>query len=132
MHSLAYALVVLFWEAVREVSEVATASVSTLRQRLWKVGAVVRVSARRVWLQVAAAWPHRQLWQRVWAAVQGVVSRLGSWPGGPMASEYLAGEARGQDRRPRGGSVPGHGMQLPRPSADSPTRPVRVRGPSRG
>src|SRR5262249_13377300 len=44
-----------------------------LRQRLWKVGAVVRVSARWVWLQVAAAWPYRELWQRVWAAVQGVV-----------------------------------------------------------
>src|SRR5262249_51314929 len=71
VHSLAYALVVLFREAVRGVPEVATASVTTLRQRLWKVGAVLRVGARRVWLQVAAAWPHRELWQRVWAAVQG-------------------------------------------------------------
>ena len=53
--------------------EVATASVTTLRQRLWKVGAVLRVGARRVWLQVAAAWPHRELWQRVWAAVQATV-----------------------------------------------------------
>ncbi len=77
VHSLAYALVVLFREAVRGVPEVATASVTTLRQRLWKVGAVVRVRARRVWLQVAAAWPHRELWQRVWAAVQGVVRPAG-------------------------------------------------------
>src|SRR5262249_45233619 len=72
VHSLAYALVVLFREAVRGVPEVATASVTTLRQRLWKVGAVLRVGARRVWLQVAAAWPHRELWQRGWAAVQGI------------------------------------------------------------
>jgi hypothetical protein len=72
VHTLAYALVVLFREAVRGVPEVAMASVTTLRQRLWKVAAVVRVSGRRVWLQVAAAWPHRQLWQRVWAAVQGL------------------------------------------------------------
>jgi hypothetical protein len=43
-------LVVLFREAVREVSELATASVTALRQRLWKVEPVVRVSARRVWL----------------------------------------------------------------------------------
>jgi hypothetical protein len=77
VHTLAYALVVLFREALRGVPEVATASVSTLRQRLWKVGAVVRVSARRVWLQVAAAWPYRELWQRVWAAVQGVASPPG-------------------------------------------------------
>jgi Transposase DDE domain group 1 len=73
VHTLAYALVVLFREAVREVPEVATAGVTTLRQRLWKVGAVVRVSARRVWLQVAAAWPHRHLWRRVWAAVHALV-----------------------------------------------------------
>jgi hypothetical protein len=78
VHSLAYALVVLFREAVRGVPEVATASVGTLRQRLWKVGAVVRVSARRVWLQVSAAWPQRQLWQRVWAAVQAVVRPPGA------------------------------------------------------
>ncbi len=74
VHSLSYALVVLFREAVRGIPEVATASVNTLRQRLWKVGAVVRVSARRVWLQVSATWPHRQLWQQVWAAVQGLVN----------------------------------------------------------
>jgi hypothetical protein len=77
VHTLAYALVVLFREAVRGVPEAATASVTTLRQRLWKVGAVVRVSARRVWLQLSAAWPHRELWQRVWAAVQGVVRPAG-------------------------------------------------------
>jgi len=85
VHSLAYALVVLFREAVAGVPEVATATVGTLRQRLWKVGAVVRVSARRVWLQVAAAWPHRELWQRVWAAVQGLAS----------PARALAGEAGG-------------------------------------
>jgi Transposase DDE domain group 1 len=78
VHSLAYALVVLFREAGRGVPEAATASVTTLRQRLWKVGAVVRVSARRVRLQVAAAWPHRELWQRVWAAVQAAVSPAGA------------------------------------------------------
>jgi hypothetical protein len=78
VHSLAYALVVLFREAAAGVPEVATATVTTLRQRLWKVGAVVRVSARRVWLQVAAAWPHRELWQRVWAAVQAVVRPAGA------------------------------------------------------
>jgi Transposase DDE domain group 1 len=77
VHTLAYALVVLFREAVRGVAEVATASVTTLRQRLWKVAAVVRVSARRVWLQVAAAWPHRELWQRVWAAVHGQTPSAG-------------------------------------------------------
>ena len=62
------------WEAAGTVPEVATASVGTLRQRLWKVGAVVVTSARRVWLHVAANWPCRALWLRVQEAVARYVS----------------------------------------------------------
>jgi hypothetical protein len=78
VHSLAYAVVVLFREASSGVEEVATASVGTLRQRLWKVGAVVVTSARRVWLHVAASWAYRAVWQRVHEAVQAFVAR---WQG---------------------------------------------------
>lgn len=81
VHTLAYALVVLFREALAAVPEVARAQVSTLRQQLWKVGAVVRVSARRVWLQIAACWPHRDLWLRAYAAVQAHVAALTGTPG---------------------------------------------------
>src|SRR5262249_11284264 len=65
VHALAYAIVVLFREAAAAVEEVATATVTTLRQRLWKAGAVVVSSARRVWLHVSAVWPYREVWQRV-------------------------------------------------------------------
>ena len=76
VHALAYAIVVLFREAAAGVEEVATASVGTLRQRLWKVGAVVVTSARRVWLHVSASWPYRGVWVRVQAAVARFVSRV--------------------------------------------------------
>ena len=76
VHTVAYALVVLFREAAAAVPEVATASVRTLRQRLWKVGAVVRVSARRVWLQVSASWPGRGVWLRVQEAVARFVEQV--------------------------------------------------------
>jgi hypothetical protein len=69
VHALAYAVVVLFREAAAAVPEVARASVGTLRQRLWKVGAVVVTSARRVWLHVSATWPYRGVWLRVQEAV---------------------------------------------------------------
>src|SRR5262245_48488508 len=46
VHTLAYAIVVLFREAVAAVPEVATATVRTLRQRLWKLGAVVVTGGR--------------------------------------------------------------------------------------
>jgi hypothetical protein len=75
-HTLAYAIVVLFREAAAAVPEVATATVGTLRQRLWKVGALVETSARRLRLRVSETWPYREVWQRVQGAVQAFVTQL--------------------------------------------------------
>jgi hypothetical protein len=76
VHTLAYAIVVLFREASAGVPEVATASVSTLRQRLWKVCAVVVTNSRRIWLQVSSNWRYREVWPRVQAAVAAFVGRV--------------------------------------------------------
>jgi hypothetical protein len=76
VHALAYAIVVLFREATAGVPEVATATVQTLRQRLWKVGAVLVSSARRLWLHVSETWPGRQLWCQVQEAVGSFVGKL--------------------------------------------------------
>jgi hypothetical protein len=78
LHVVAYALVVL-WRAAAAaagLAEVARSSVGTLRQTLWKVGAVVRVSARRVWLQVSASWPGQQVWVQLCAAVETFAAAL--------------------------------------------------------
>jgi hypothetical protein len=82
LHALAYAIVVLFREAAADVPEVATASVATLRQRLWKVAAVVVTSPRRVFVQVSSVWPYRDVWQRVQEAVTRYVAR---WRGDAAA-----------------------------------------------
>src|SRR5262245_37474269 len=76
VHALAYAVVVLFREAAADVPEVACAAVGTLRQRLWKVGAVRVTSARRVWLHVSATWPYRAVWLRVQEAVARFVRQV--------------------------------------------------------
>jgi Transposase DDE domain group 1 len=76
VHTLAYAVVVLFREAVAAVPEVATATVSTLRQRLWKAGALVVTGARRICLRLSESWPYRELWGRVLTAVQGFVGHV--------------------------------------------------------
>ena len=76
VHALAYAVVVLFREAAATVPEVASASVGTLRQRLWRVGAVVVTGVRRVWLHVSATWPYRGVWLRVQEAVARFVSQV--------------------------------------------------------
>jgi hypothetical protein len=76
MHVVAYALVVLYREAAAAIPEVATATVSTLRQRLWKVGAVLRSSPRRLWLHVSETWPGQQLWEQVHRAVSEFVRQV--------------------------------------------------------
>ena len=76
VHALAYAVVVLFREAAAGVPEVATATVGTLRQRLWKAGAVLVASAKRAWLHVSETWPYRGVWQRVQEAVARFVSQV--------------------------------------------------------
>jgi hypothetical protein len=76
VHVVAYAIVVLFREANAGVPEVATAQVSTLRQRLWKVGAVVCGGVRRITFHLPATWSGRELWGRVQAAVVAFVSRV--------------------------------------------------------
>jgi hypothetical protein len=75
-HTLAYALVVLHREATAAVPEVARAEVSTLRQRLWKVGAIVKTSVRRIWFHFSATWPQRELFIRVYQAVRQFVATL--------------------------------------------------------
>jgi hypothetical protein len=76
VHTLAYAIVVLFREAVAALPELATATVSSLRQRLWKVGAVVVTSARRIWFHLSETWPYRELWGRVQSAVGRFVDQV--------------------------------------------------------
>jgi hypothetical protein len=76
-HVLAYAVVVLYRAAAAAaVPEVATAEGTTLRQRLWKVGAVVRRSVRAVWFQFSETWPFQELWGRVHQAVMAYAARV--------------------------------------------------------
>ena len=78
LHMLAYAIVVLFREATASVPEVARAEVSTLRAMLFKVGASVDTSVRRVWFHFSSTWPYRDLFVRVLAALRDFVRRLQS------------------------------------------------------
>ncbi len=75
-HTLAYALVVLHREATAAVAEIAVAEVGTLRQKLWKVGAVVKTSVRRIWFHFSETWPYRDLFIRVYQAVQQFVASV--------------------------------------------------------
>jgi hypothetical protein len=61
LHALAYNLLVLFRQRVLAGTALATATVATLRLRLFKVGARVLRSARRLWFHLASGWPGQAL-----------------------------------------------------------------------
>ena len=59
-------------------TELAHARCDTIRLKLLKIGAVVRVTVRRVWFSLAESYPYRALFARVY-------ERLGQWSLPPPA-----------------------------------------------
>ena len=76
-HVLAYALWVLFREANAEIPEVAGHQLSTVRSQLFKVGALVTVSVRRIWFRISESWPGSKLFRQASAAVNQFAARWG-------------------------------------------------------
>ena len=66
----------LFREANVAVPEVAKQTLETVRSQLFKVGAVVKTSVRKVWFHASAAWPGQDLFVRVCDAVHSFVERF--------------------------------------------------------
>jgi hypothetical protein len=70
LSALSYTLV----EALRRLGLKGTAwaeaQVDTIRLKLFKIGAVVRVTARRVWLQMSSSYPWKEVYERAWAALR--------------------------------------------------------------
>jgi hypothetical protein len=64
VHTSAYVLMYLLREQLAGTA-FATVQMDTLRLRLLKVAAVVRVTARRIWLEMSAAHPSAALWPRL-------------------------------------------------------------------
>jgi hypothetical protein len=68
--SLAYVLL----DALRRIglrgTEWATAQVETIRLRLLKIAAQVRVTVRRIWVRYSSAYPWKNLFAAVWSALR--------------------------------------------------------------
>jgi len=47
-------------------TELAEAQVSTIRTKLLKIGAQIRVTVRKVWISMASSYPWQELYQQVW------------------------------------------------------------------
>jgi len=67
LSTMAYILVSGFRRLGLEGTEFAQAQVSTIRTKLLKIGAQVRVTVRKVWISMASSYPWQATYQQVWA-----------------------------------------------------------------
>ena len=64
---MAYILVSGLRRLGLKATELAQAQVSTIRSKLLKIGARVRVTVRKVWVSMASSYPWQPLYRQVWA-----------------------------------------------------------------
>ena len=69
LYAMAYNLMALFRRHVLAGTQLARASVTTIRLRLLKVGARVRLTARRLWFHIASGWPGRPVFEQALARI---------------------------------------------------------------
>jgi hypothetical protein len=67
LSAMAYVLVSGLRRLGLQATELAKAQVSTIRTKLLKIGAQVRVTVRKVWVSMASSYPWQDLYQQVWA-----------------------------------------------------------------
>ena len=68
--AMAYLLVVGLRRLALRGTDMATAQVSTIRLRLLKIGALVRITVRRIWISMASSYPYQHLFRHAWAALR--------------------------------------------------------------
>ncbi|MGH7557884.1 MAG: IS1380 family transposase [Gemmatimonadota bacterium] len=67
LSAMAYVLVCGLRRLGLKATELAAAQAETIRTKLFKIGALIRISVRRVRLSLAASYPWQPLFQQVWA-----------------------------------------------------------------
>ena len=66
LSTMAYVLVSGLRRLGLKGTELAEAQVSTIRTKLLKIGAQIRVTVRKVWVSMASSYPWQNLYQEVW------------------------------------------------------------------
>jgi DDE family transposase len=66
LSAMAYVLVSGLRRLGLKATELAEAQVSTIRTKLLKIGAQIRVTVRKVWVSMASSYPWQNLYQEVW------------------------------------------------------------------
>jgi hypothetical protein len=66
LSTMAYILISGLRRLGLKATELAQAQVSTIRTKLLKIGAQIRVTVRKVWVSMASSYPWQDLYQQVW------------------------------------------------------------------
>ena len=66
LSTMAYVLMSGLRRLGLKATELAGAQVSTIRTKLLKIGAQIRVTVRKVWVSMASSYPWQDLYQQVW------------------------------------------------------------------
>jgi hypothetical protein len=64
---MAYVLISGLRRLGLKATELAQAQVSSIRTKLLKIGAQVRISVRKVWISMASSYPWQSVYQQVWS-----------------------------------------------------------------
>jgi hypothetical protein len=67
LSTMAYVLMSGLRRMGLKATELAEAQVSTIRTKLLKIGAQIRVTVRKVWVSMASSYPWQNLYQQVWS-----------------------------------------------------------------
>ena len=64
--SVAYVLLQMLRRLGLEGTELAKAQCTTIRLKLLKIGALIRITVRKVWISLAGGYPHVELFRQVY------------------------------------------------------------------
>jgi hypothetical protein len=67
LSTMAYVLMSGLRRMGLKATELAEAQVSTIRTKLLKIGAQIRVTVRKVWISMASSYPWQNLYQQIWS-----------------------------------------------------------------
>jgi len=71
LHSCAYNFITLLKNNLGKQKELRSIQIETLRLRLFKVGAWIKRTTRKIWIHISSAWPFQHLFNRVYLAIRG-------------------------------------------------------------
>ena len=81
--SFAYVLCMLLRRFGLAETEMSQAQCPTIRTRLFKIGALIKVTTRRVWAHYSSSYPYRELFRQVLANLRSAAAKFAS--GVPLA-----------------------------------------------